>query len=118
MASIAADKDGNVALAYNTSNGTSPNFPSIAYSGRLAGDALNTLPQTETQLVAGTGSQTGICGGAACTRWGDYASMSVDPADGCTFWYTTEYYTSQTNGSNSPPLWSTRIGSFKLPGCH
>ena len=117
MGSIAADIEGNVALGYSTSNGTSPNFPSIAYSGRLAGDPLNTLPQTETQLIAGAGSQTGTCGGSACTRWGDYASMSVDPSDGCTFWYTTEYYTSQANGSSNPPIWSTRIGSFKFPSC-
>jgi hypothetical protein len=117
MGSIAADIQGNVALGYSTSNATSPNFPSIAYSGRLAGDPFNTLPQTEIQLVAGLGSQTGTCGGAACTRWGDYSSMSVDPSDGCTFWYTTEYYTSQTDGSTNPPVWSTRIGSFKFPGC-
>src|SRR5437870_1224227 len=117
MGSIAADIQGNVALGYSTSNGTSPNFPSIKYSGRLAGDPLNTLPQTEIQLVAGLGSQTGTCGGSACTRWGDYASMSVDPSDGCTFWYTTEYYTSQADGSTNPPIWSTRIGSFKFPGC-
>ena len=58
MGSIAADNGGDVALGYSTSNGTSPNFPSIAYSGRLAGDPLNSLPQTETQLVAGAGSQT------------------------------------------------------------
>jgi Domain of unknown function (DUF4214) len=115
MPSIAADKDGNVALAYSTSNGTSPNFPSIAYSGRLAGDTLNQLPQTETQLIAGSGSQTGNCGGAPCTRWGDYSSISVDPSDSCTFWVTNEYFVSQANGSNSPPIWATRIGSFSFP---
>ena len=118
MGSIAADKQGNVALGYSTSNGTSPNFPSIAYSGRLASDPPNMLPQTETQLIAGLGSQTGGCGPfIQCPRWGDYSSMSVDPSDGCTFWYTTEYYTSQANGSNNPPIWSTRIGSFKFPSC-
>ena len=53
MSSIAADVQGNVALGYSTSNGTSPNFPSIAYSGRLAGDPLNTLPQTETRAHRG-----------------------------------------------------------------
>src|SRR5207244_11319929 len=52
-----------------------------------------------------------------CHRWGDYSSMSVDPSDGCTFWYTTEYFTNQTNGTNTPPIWSTRIGSFKFPSC-
>jgi len=114
MGSIAADIQGNVALGYSTSNGTDPNFPSIAYSGRLVDDPLNMLPRTETQLIAGLGSQTGSFGGH---RWGDYSSMSVDPSDGCTFWYTTEYFTSQDNGSNSPPIWSTRIGSFKFPSC-
>ena len=114
MGSIAADKDGNVALGYSTSNATSPNFPSIAYSGRLAGDAANMLPQTETQIIAGSGSQINNCGGAPCHRWGDYSSMSVDP-DGCTFWFTTEYYSSQANGTSGN--WNTRIGSFKFPSC-
>ena len=44
-------------------------------------------------------------------RWGDYSEMSVDPVDGCTFWFTGEYYI--TTGAN----WQTRIGSFKFPGC-
>src|SRR5262245_15751597 len=116
MGSIAADKQGNIALGYSTSNGTSPNFPSIAYSGRLASDPPNMLPQTETQLIAGLGSQTAGCGPfIQCPRWGDYSSMSVDPSDGCTFWYTTEYYTSQANGDNLN--WSTQIGSFKFQSC-
>jgi len=108
MGSIAADKQGNVALGYSTSNGTAPNFPSIAYSGRLATDPLNTLPQTETQLVAGGVSQTGA------DRWGDYTGMSVDPSDDCTFWYVNEYYGSQQTGAGD---WQTRIGSFKFPSC-
>ena len=36
--------------------------------------------------------------------------MTVDP-DGCTFWYTNEYYAA--TGLN----WQTRIGSFKFPSC-
>jgi hypothetical protein len=115
MGSLAVDSQGNMALAYSTSNGTAPNFPSIAYSGRLATDPLGTLPQTETQLVAGLGSQTNNCGGAPCHRWGDYSSMSVDPVDDCTFWYTTEYYASQTDGTAGN--WQTRIGSFRFPAC-
>ena len=114
MGSLAVDMQGNMALGYSTSNGTVPNFPSIAYSGRLATDPLGMLPQTETQLVAGLGSQTNSCGGP-CTRWGDYSAMSVDPADDCTFWYTNQYYSSQTNGTNGN--WQTRIGSFRFPSC-
>jgi len=45
-------------------------------------------------------------------RWGDYSSMSVDPTDDCTFWYTQEYYA--TTGSFN---WATRIGSFKFNSC-
>jgi hypothetical protein len=115
MGSLAVDNQGNMALGYSTSNGTSPNFPSIAYSGRLASDPLNTLPQTEVQLFVGAGSQTNNCGGAICDRWGDYTAMSVDPADGCTFWYTNQYYSSQANGTSGN--WQTRIGSFKFPSC-
>jgi IPT/TIG domain len=115
MGSIAADKEGNVALGYSTSNGSSPNFPSIAYAGRLATDPLNALPRTEVQLVAGAGSQTNNCGGAPCERWGDYTAMSVDPVDDCTFWYTNEYYDSPANGTSGN--WHTRIGSFKFPTC-
>ena len=114
MGSIAADAQGNVALGYSTSNGTAPNFPSIAVSGRLASDPPNTLPQTEVQLIAGGGSQTNICGGAPCHRWGDYTAMAVDP-DGCTFWYVNEYYDTQTSGTTGN--WHTRIGSFKFPSC-
>ncbi len=115
MPSLAVDGQGNMAVGYSTSNATVPNYPSIAYSGRLAGDAANTLPQTETVLIAGGSSQTGTCGGAACTRWGDYSAMSVDPVDDCTFWVTNEYYPGPPNPNTV--AWHTRIGSFKFPGC-
>jgi hypothetical protein len=81
-------------------------YPAIRYAGRLISDPLGTLGQTETTLFAGTGAQT------TYNRWGDYSSMSVDPVDDCTFWYTTEYY--QSTGTN----WQTRIGSFKLADCN
>ena len=104
MGSIAMDSSGNMAVGYSVSSATT--HPSIRYAGRLAGDSLNTLPQTETTLIAGGGSQTGS------NRWGDYSMMAVDPADGCTFWYTQEYYATTT-----PIDWQTRIGSFKFPSC-
>jgi hypothetical protein len=110
MGSIAADHVGNVAMGYSTSNGTAPNFPSIAYAGRLVTDPLNDLPQSEVQLIAGTGSQT-TAGGTPIHRWGDYTAMSIDPVDDCTFWYTNQYYT--TSGFD----WRTRVGSFKFPNC-
>jgi hypothetical protein len=103
MPSLAVDKFGNMAVGYSVS--TSKMYPAIRYAGRLVTDALGTLGQTEQTLIAGTGAQTSY------NRWGDYASMSVDPVNDCTFWFTTEYY--ETTGTN----WQTRIGSFKFPGC-
>src|SRR4029450_6936707 len=95
----------NMAMVYSASS--SSVSPSIRYTGRLAGDALGTMPQGEGTLIAGSGSQTGTA-----SRWGDYADITVDPSDDCTFWMTTEYI--QTTGG-AP--WQTRIGSFKFPGC-
>lgn len=105
MGSIAMDRQGNMGLGYSVSDGTSV-FPGIRYTGRLVSDPLGTMPQGEAVLVAGGGSQTGT------TRWGDYSSMSVDPLDDCTFWYTNQYYS-----VTSSTTWNTRVGSFKFPGC-
>lgn len=103
MPSLSVDKYGNMAVGYSVSS-TSV-YPSIRYAGRLATDPLGQLSQGEASIIAGTGSQTSY------SRWGDYSSMTIDPADGCTFWYTNEYYT--TTGTN----WQTRIATFKFPGC-
>jgi hypothetical protein len=115
MPSIAADNQGNVAIGFSTSGSSAPNYPSIKYVGRLVGDPANTLPQTETTMTAGLGSQRNSCGGGPCNRWGDYSALSVDPVDDCTFWYTSQYYSSQANGDVGN--WQNRIGSFKFPGC-
>lgn len=104
MGSIAMDKQGNIALGYSASSGSV--YPSIRYTGRLVTDTLNTL-QTENNILTGGGSQL-----TNLSRWGDYSSMTVDPVDDCTFWYTTEYL--KSSGTFN---WSTRIASFKYPSC-
>jgi hypothetical protein len=38
--------------------------------------------------------------------------MSIDPVDDCTFWYTNQYYK-----TDSLESWSTRVVSFKFPSC-
>lgn len=108
MPSTAVDRVGDMALGYSVSSSTLK--PAIRYAGRLGTDTLNTLPQTETSLIEGAGTQSGNCGSSACTRWGDYSAMTLDP-DGCTFWFASEYYA--VNGLND----QTRIGSFKFPSC-
>ncbi|NOZ78695.1 MAG: hypothetical protein GXP48_05850 [Acidobacteria bacterium] len=109
MGSIAMDQAGDIALGYSVSSDTT--YPSIRYAGQLAGDPLGTLTQGESSIIAGTGSQIRYRG-QALSRWGDYSSMSVDPSDDCTFWYTQEYLT-QDGVFN----WSTRIAAFKFPSC-
>jgi hypothetical protein len=99
------DASGNLAIGYSVSNTTT--FPSIRFSGRLASDPLNTLTVAESDLRGGTGSQTHTSG-----RWGDYSMLAVDPSDGCTFWFTSEYYLGTSSAG-----WKTNIGSFSLANC-
>jgi hypothetical protein len=103
MGSVAMDKVGDIALGYSASNGS--NYPSIRYTARIPTDALGTMGQGEATLYQGTGSQSGV------SRWGDYSNLSIDPVDGCTFWYTQEY------NNSFGWAWGTRIGSFKVAGC-
>jgi hypothetical protein len=104
MGSIAMDQSQNIALGYSLSSSTT--YPSIYYTGRVPTDAAGTM-ETEAQIVAGTGSQTGTS-----NRWGDYTNMAIDAADDCTFWYTNQYYI-----TTAPFDWSTRLASFKFSGC-
>jgi len=110
MGSLTRDKSGDILVGYSESCGdTCPGgtamFPSVFVAGRVPGDAAGTL-EPEVLLVAGAGSQSDTS-----DRWGDYSSMRIDQ-DGCTFWYTTEYY--KVTGTFD---WSTQVGSFSFAGC-
>ncbi len=105
MGSIAMDNSGDMALGYSISDATST-FPSISLTGRLSTDAAGTMG-SEILMMSGAGSQIGTF-----NRWGDYSAMTVDPRDGCTFWYTNQYLP-----SSGVFNWSTRIASFAYPTC-
>jgi subtilisin-like proprotein convertase family protein len=105
MGSIAMDSVGNIGLGFSVSSATIS--PSVRYTGRLATDPLGTMGQGEATIVSGAGAQTG-----GLTRWGDYSSLTLDPVDDCTFWYTQEYI-----GANGSFNWRTRVGSFKFNNC-
>ena len=104
MGSIAQDKQGNIVVGYSASSGAI--HPAIRIASRAAGDPLGQL-SAETTVIAGGGSQL-----RSLSRWGDYSAMSVDPVDGCTFYYTNEYL--KANGTFN---WSTRVASVKVPTC-
>src|SRR6266536_2369497 len=114
MASVAQDGEGNIGLAANaTGPGPTPPAlnPTAIYTGRLAGDPANTLPQGEIDALSAVtkGVQT-----ATSNRWGDYSSLFADPADDCTFWGAFEYVDSPTATFD----WNTRIFSFRVnPTC-
>jgi len=102
---IAMDKNGDIAFGLSASSPLVD--PSVAYVGRVPTDTKNKM-ESPRVVVQGTGVQQG-----SGNRWGDYSAMQVDPADDCTFWFTTEYI--KTTGAFR---WSTRINSFKFKSCH
>jgi hypothetical protein len=105
MGSAAMNSSGTIAVGYSVSS--SSTYPSIRYAGRLATDPLGVLSQGETTLIGGSGSQT-----STYYRWGDYSTLSLDPTDDCTFWYTQEYMATTSSAG-----WQTRIGAFQIPCC-
>src|SRR5216684_4836106 len=104
LGSIAMDKTGNIALGFSASSQSV--FPSVYVAGRAPSDPAGAL-FGPLVLVNGSGVQFN-----SFKRWGDYSSMSVDPTDDCTLWYTQEYYA--VTGSFN---WTTRIASFKCNSC-
>lgn len=103
LGTIATDKQGNIGFGFNLTKTSSPTVSaSLAYSGRLATDALGVMTQTETTVATGAAAETS-------GRWGDYYQMAVDPADDCTFWFVGMF---RPTGS-----WQTRAANFKFSSC-
>jgi hypothetical protein len=78
--------------------------PGVRFTGRRPTDPLGQL-LAETKAVDGGGAQD-------ANRWGDYTSLAVDPADDCTFWFTTEYL--PFRGAFN---WDTQIVPFRVGTC-
>jgi hypothetical protein len=100
---VAMDRDGNIGLGFSVSSSTM--HPGIHFTGHRVTDPLGQMGQGEGVIIDGKGSQLDF------PRWGDYTSLSIDPADDCTFWYTDQYYGVDGNS------WQTRTGTFKLSEC-
>jgi hypothetical protein len=102
--SIAEDSFGNAAAGYSiSSKSTHPSLNASWFS------LTNPAPPIEFTLYDGTADQENTW------HWGSYDSMTVDPVDGCTFWYVNEYY--PVNQTGTLINWHTRIANFQLPGC-
>ena len=108
QAAAAFDRLGDALMEYTQVSSSLD--PAVAYAGRLTTDLANTMGQNETILLRGLSMGSGSCNGT-CTRWGDYASNFID-LDGCTFWFTHEYY-----NLSDPWQWDTRIGATRYSNC-
>jgi hypothetical protein len=101
MASIAMNDLGQIAMGYSVSDGSST-YPGIRLCGQTNSAPSGVMDVEETVIWDGSYSQTNS------ERWGDYSNMSIDPVDGTTFWFTSEYKESATNTKG------TRIAAFSL----
>jgi hypothetical protein len=108
LGTASMDKKGNILLGYTASD--SKQYPSLRFVGRNATDTAGVMSLEEI-LQKGGGSQLPD-GGDPLSRWGDYSSMSVDPTDDCTFWFTSQFQA--TTGSMN---WSTVISRVRLASC-
>jgi Abnormal spindle-like microcephaly-assoc'd, ASPM-SPD-2-Hydin len=104
MPSIAEDANGNAAVGYSVSSSTSHPGINAAYFS-----LTNPTAPTEITLYAGAGDEENSY------HMGDYSSMTVDPENGCTFWYVNQYF--PTNQTGAQIAWGTRIANFAVPGC-
>lgn len=101
VCSAAMDSAGSIAVGYTRTGSNTPYYPSIYYAGRRPWDPLGTMPFYEYRIIDGVASQT------ANERWGDYAGIGVDPADGCTIWFTSEY-------EEAGPSSDTQVAAFRF----
>jgi len=104
MPSIAQDQGANVAVGYSVSDASTHPGISASWWNLNGGES-----PTEIQLYTGSADEENSY------HWGTYTSMTVDPIDGCAFWYVNEYYT--TNQTGPPAIWQTRISNFSIPTC-
>jgi PKD repeat protein len=111
MGSIALNGNGQLGMGYSVSSTTV--YPGIRYCGQsstayAAGSGV--LDVAEEVIQTATTSQT------AYNRWGDYSSISIDPSNDNTFWFTTEYGGSRQTkiaafAFTPPPLTAAFSGS-------
>jgi hypothetical protein len=104
LPSIDEDANGNAAAGYNISSAsTNPGINASYFS------LTNPTGPTELTLYVGPGDEENTW------HMGSYSSMTVDPEDGCTFWYVAQYF--PTNQVGTEKTWGSRIANFAIPSC-
>lgn len=95
--SIAYDVNGNIGLGYSVVSEDEP--IGLRFTGRYASDPLGEMTLEEGIIADGVQSTGSF-------RYGDYSQLTLDPADGCTFWFVGEHF----NGGSR----KNTVGAFKL----
>lgn len=106
--SISINGNGDIAMGF-TKSSLEIN-PSIWLTGRQYDDPPGEMTFGEIELYRGLNYANNYGSQSGRNRWGDYASMMVDPVDDSTFWFTSMYTLEHTNVGN----WSTRIFAFNI----
>jgi len=94
---IGANDSGQVCLVYCQSS--SSTFPTIMYTARNQDDVLSWDPLAVVKASTSFDN---------AGRWGDYGSVSGDPADG-SIWITHEWIRSAAGGFNDAGAWCARV---------
>ena len=93
-ASLAMDAQGNIGMGYSSmssQSSSSRTYVSSYFTGQTAGAPLNAMDGQEQLISNGNNKIPG-------TRYGDYSKIDVDPSDGASFWYITEYVRGSRGG--------------------
>ena len=85
-ASMAQDDQGSIGMGYTTVSSTTP--VTINFTGRYANDPAGEMSVPESVIRPSTGF-------SASERYADYTHLTVDPSNGKTFWFITEYFNTQ-----------------------
>jgi hypothetical protein len=101
--SMAQDDSANAAVGYSVSS--SSVHPGIRASTFSLPSKTNPV---EINIETGVGDEENS------SHWGNITSMSVDPTDGCTFWFVDEYFQANQIANYD---WDTRIANFKVATC-
>ena len=99
--SIGMDAQGNIGLGFTVLDDSpeAPIYPSLRYTGRYFNDPKGVMTVSEQSIAKGVSANPS-------NRYGDYAHLTVDPADDLTFWHNGEYFVS--------PDRKNGVGVFKL----
>jgi hypothetical protein len=105
---IMVNGQGHAAIGYTIAGNA--NFTAPGFSGRLAGDPLNTQSAVNT-IAAGTHPYNPSYDSGAANgfrRWGDYSYTSLDPCDDMTLWTIQEY-------ASSDNIYGERVAQLLAP---